>query len=185
MLNQEIGNKIAAYRARHDLTIRELAEETGLSAALLSQLERGLGNPTLYALSTLAKTLGISLSQLVETPVSNESLILRKKDRHSIYTASGQPVHDILSSSIPHARIELTLMELPPHTQTEGGMDVRHLYEEEIGLVLEGNAVFYLDREKFLLEEGDSVRILPGVGHMTENETDAPLKVLFARYRGD
>ena len=49
-MNLEIGKKITAYRRKHSLTIRQLAEETGLSSALLSQLERGMGNPTLYAL---------------------------------------------------------------------------------------------------------------------------------------
>lgn len=80
-MNAEIGRKIGAYRRKHNLTIRQMAEETGLSSAIWSQLERGMGYPTLYALKTLANTLTIPLSQLVEEPIPNKDLILRKKDR--------------------------------------------------------------------------------------------------------
>lgn len=184
MINNEIGKKIAAYRSRHNLTIRQLAEETGLSSALLSQLERGMGNPTLYALSSLADTLGISISQLVERPTPNASLILRKKDRSRVYTACGQALYDVVSSRTAHSRLELLFLELPPHTCTEGGLSV-HPTEEEIALVLEGETTIHFAEEHFLLEEGDSIRILPGRGHMLENTGEQPLKVLFARYQED
>ncbi len=177
-MNLEIGKKIAAYRQRHHLTIRELAEETGLSSALLSQLERGMGNPTLYALKALAHTLGIPLSRLVEQPIPYESLILRKKDRRKIYSASGQPLYDVLSSSATRSPLELFYLELPPHEKTQGGLSSHP--EEEILLLLAGSGLCYLENEVFHLAEGDSVRILPNMGHQLENNTDAPLKVLYA-----
>lgn len=183
MINNEIGKKIAAYRSKHNMTIRELSAETGLSIALLSQLERGLGNPTLFALSTLAKTMELSIAQLVEEPVSSKSLILRKKDRPRMYSASGQPLYDVISSNSAPSRLELHFMELAPHQKTVGGLSV-HPAHEEIILILEGCANVFLAEEQFLLEEGDSMRILPGKGHQMENPAEVPLKVLFARYRG-
>lgn len=177
-MNLEIGKKIAAYRRRHNRTIRQMAEETGLSSALLSQLERGKGNPTLYALQTLANTLGIPLSQLVEAPIPNESLILHKKDRRKIYSASGQPLYDVVSSSAARSPLELLYMELPPHESTQGGLSAHP--EEEIILLLEGNGIIHLEEDAFPLEEGDSVRIPSMKGHQLENNTDFPLKALYA-----
>lgn len=176
-MNQEIGKKIAAYRRKHSLTIRELTEETGLSSALLSQLERGIGNPTLYALQALASTLGIPLSRLVEEPIPNESLILRKKDRRKVYSVSGQLLYDIISSNAAHSPLELLYLELPPHEKTQGGLSSHP--EEEITLILKGSALIHLDEDVFPLEEGDSVRIPSGKGHQLENISDTPLQALY------
>lgn len=177
-MNTEIGKKIADYRRKHHLTIRQLAEQTGLSSALLSQLERGLGNPTLYALKTLADTLGIPLSQLVEEPVPNETLILRKKDRRRIYSPSGQPLYDVVSSSASRSPLELLYLELPPQEKTQGGFSV-HPSAEEIVFVLEGEGTVHVEEDSFFLEEGDSIRILPGKRHQMENTSAAPLKILY------
>lgn len=182
-MNLEIGKKISAYRRRHSLTIRQMAEETGLSSALLSQLERGLGNPTLYALETLANTLGIPLSRLVEAPISNESLILRKKDRRKVYSVSGQPLYDIISSNAARSPLELLYLELPPHEKTQGGLSSHP--EEEITLILKGNAIIHLEEEAFALEEGDSVRIPPEKGHQLENVSDTPLQALYVLCRSN
>ncbi len=184
-MNTEIGKKIAAYRQRNGITIRQLAEETGLSSALLSQLERGLGNPTLFALNALAKTMDISLSQLVEAPIPTESLIQRKKDRIKFFTAAGQEVYDLVSSSTPHSRLEMTYMELLPAQKSAGGLAV-HPHEEEIAFILEGKALIFLSSgENFLLEAGDSIRILPGQGHQMQNPGERTVQVLFARYRNN
>lgn len=57
MKNTRIGEKIAEYRRKNGLTLRDFAKQTNLSTALLSQLERNIGNPTLSILSTLAEAI--------------------------------------------------------------------------------------------------------------------------------
>lgn len=57
MKNTRIGEKIAEYRRKNGLTLRDFAKQTNLSTALLSQLERNIGNPTLSILSTLAEAM--------------------------------------------------------------------------------------------------------------------------------
>ena len=66
------------------MTIKEMAQMTGLSSALLSQLERNIGNPTLSALSAIAHTLNVPLSDLVQERVENKELILRKNERRRV-----------------------------------------------------------------------------------------------------
>ena len=73
MENLKIGHKIQEYRRIHNITIKEFAEITNLSAGLISQLERGMGNPSLSALKSIASALKISLSSLFEEEISNES----------------------------------------------------------------------------------------------------------------
>ena len=37
--------------------------------------------------------------------------------------------------------------------------------------------------EEFVLDEGDSIRILPGRYHMTENRSDQETQIIFVKYR--
>jgi transcriptional regulator with XRE-family HTH domain len=60
-----LGAFIRAQRATRGLSLRELAEQTGVSNAYLSQLERGRHEPSLTVLSAVARALGISLELLL------------------------------------------------------------------------------------------------------------------------
>jgi transcriptional regulator with XRE-family HTH domain len=60
-----LGASIRAQRTACGLSLRELAEQTGVSNAYLSQLERGLHEPSLTVLSAVARALGVSLESLL------------------------------------------------------------------------------------------------------------------------
>ena len=55
-------------RARAGLSLTELAQRAGIAKSTLSQLENGVGNPSLETLWALAQALGIPLSRLVDPP---------------------------------------------------------------------------------------------------------------------
>ena len=57
------GNSIRKLRARKKLSQRALAERSGLDTSYLSGIERGVRNPSLKSLETLAKGLGCSISE--------------------------------------------------------------------------------------------------------------------------
>ena len=60
------GRYLKAQRQLSDLSLRELGRLTNLSNAYLSQLERGLHEPSLRVLRSIADALGIPLDQLLE-----------------------------------------------------------------------------------------------------------------------
>lgn len=180
MENIKVGNKISEYRRIHNLTIKEFSQITGLSSALLSQLERGLGNPSLSALESIASALGISLSLLFEDEVTNESLILRKEDRKTIYNPDHKHVlYDVLTPSPLNSNVELLLMNLSANSITYG--DYSTHVEEELAYILEGNVNILFEEERFLLREEDTIRILPNRKHKFQNNTDKDIKVLFIK----
>lgn len=183
MKNTYVGEKIAEYRKVHNMTIKDFSMQTGLSCALISQLERDIGNPTLYALTTISEALGISLSTLLEQKIDNEALIQRQDKRNTIFESKDhQTMHDLLSTGNAHSSLEMILMRLEPHNVADGRFKT-HKSVEEIGFVLEGEATVGFEGEEFTLYKGDTIRILPGRLHLFENRTDNPLAVLFARYR--
>lgn len=60
-----LGHQLRSLRRRQGLTVQALSAEAGVSFGLISQLERGLGNPSFTALHRLAATLRVPLAQLL------------------------------------------------------------------------------------------------------------------------
>ena len=73
MTENRIGKKIHQFRKEKKLTIKEFSNLSGISTALVSQLERGIGNPTLSVLRQLCATLEISMSSLFFEEIDNAS----------------------------------------------------------------------------------------------------------------
>ncbi|MGE4483806.1 MAG: helix-turn-helix domain-containing protein, partial [Oscillospiraceae bacterium] len=84
MTTEEMGKKLSRYRNIKGMTIKDMSLKSGLSPALISQLERGIGNPTLSVLNALASAMEISLSLLLLEDMKNESMVFRKSDRRRV-----------------------------------------------------------------------------------------------------
>src|SRR5690606_17570034 len=96
-----LGAAVKAARKRLDLSIAELAQTAGVSLGFVSQLERGIGNPSLATISKLAAALGLTVSQLLEEPASDFAVV-RAGARYSIPTdprlpAAEQVVRELLT----------------------------------------------------------------------------------------
>jgi transcriptional regulator with XRE-family HTH domain len=63
-----ISMSLRREQARAGLSLTELAKRAGIAKSTLSQLESGVGNPSLETLWALAQALGIPLSRLVDPP---------------------------------------------------------------------------------------------------------------------
>ena len=72
---EAVAGNVRRLRLARGLSLRDLAEATGSSKALLSQLERGLANPTLNVLLRVADALGVTLQELARTPLAAPQLI--------------------------------------------------------------------------------------------------------------
>ena len=178
----QIGSRLSGYRKAHGLTIKELAVKTGLSTALLSELERGIGNPTLSVLEILAGTMGISVSALLEQEVKNASLVRRKCERSQTGGPDARQLYDVLAVSPVKSRMELLLLELDPGMYSNEKLSV-HPYWEEIVYVASGTVEIIFEEERIELREGDTIRILPGRGHRFANQSKERATVLFAQER--
>jgi transcriptional regulator with XRE-family HTH domain len=70
-----VGPRLKHLRLRRDITLTELAAETGISASTLSRLEAGLRRPTLEQLLPLARAYGVTLDELVDAPPTGDPRI--------------------------------------------------------------------------------------------------------------
>lgn len=70
-----MGPRLKQLRQRRDVTLSDLAEQTGVSISTLSRLEAGLRRPTLEQLLPLARTYGVTLDELVDAPPTGDPRI--------------------------------------------------------------------------------------------------------------
>lgn len=68
----EVGGRLKRLRKARQLTLDQLAEETGISPSTLSRLESGQRRPNLELLLPLAKTYRVPLDELVGAPATGD-----------------------------------------------------------------------------------------------------------------
>src|SRR3954465_14661552 len=94
-----MGPRVRALREGMDLSLRDLAERSGVSAPMLSQVERGETSPTLTVAHRIAAGLDLRLSQLLRLDEGGTVSLVRRADRRS----GGADGHrwDVLTPPLP------------------------------------------------------------------------------------
>ncbi|HEX8649164.1 MAG TPA: helix-turn-helix transcriptional regulator, partial [Thermoleophilaceae bacterium] len=77
----QVGPRIRGLRETMGLSLRELGERSGVSAPMLSQVERGETSPTLATAQRIASGLDLSLSQLLRLDEAEGVTVIRRSER--------------------------------------------------------------------------------------------------------
>src|SRR5256714_5678911 len=96
-----IGPRIRALREAEDLSLRDLAERSGVSAPMLSQVERGETSPTLQIASRIAAGLELRLSQLLRLDEGGSVTIVRRAERRKGPGQARGHSYEILTPPLP------------------------------------------------------------------------------------
>jgi transcriptional regulator with XRE-family HTH domain len=173
-----VGDRVRALREAMGLSLRDLAERTGVSAPMLSQVERGETSPTLSVANKIAAGLELSLSQLLRLDEASHVVVTRRADRRS-RRRDGHRV-DELTPPLPGQRAELTLHTLEPGAGTGGPGDppIHEPGSRESIYVNLGRAALVVDGERYELAEGDAVTFDADLPHHFENEGDEAAELL-------
>jgi transcriptional regulator with XRE-family HTH domain len=167
-----IGPRIRALRDAMELSLRDLAERCGVSAPMLSQVERGETSPTLAVAARIASGLELSLSQLLRLDEGATVTIVRSGDRRP---GTNDPTTghraEILTPPLPGQRAELSRHVLAPNASTGGPGDppMHEPGSRESALVLDGRVVLEIDGERYELTDGDCVTFDADLSHHFEN----------------
>ena len=108
-----IAAALKRERARVGLSIGELARRAGIGKSTLSQLEQGLGNPSIETVWALSEALGLTFSDLVDTPPRRVEVI-RYGDGPGIPSATAEYISTLLSAASPSARRDIFLLRAEP-----------------------------------------------------------------------
>jgi len=162
------------------LSLRDLAGRSGVSAPMLSQVERGETSPTLSVAARIAGGLDLSLSQLLRLDEGGTATIVRNGER----TTGGARAHghsyEVLTPPRPGQRAEVSLHVLEPASMTAGEDDppMHEPGARETAVVLEGALTLHCDGQTHDLEEGDSVTFDSDLPHRFENPGKKPTRFL-------
>src|SRR3954470_16070024 len=103
-----IGPRVKALREAMDLSLRDLAERSGVSAPMLSQVERGETSPTLAIAARIAAGLDLRLSQLLRLDEGGSVLGVRAAERRPGGSARSGHRFEVLTPPLPGQRAELS-----------------------------------------------------------------------------
>lgn len=176
--NINIGKKIMEFRKEKNLTIKELAQKSGLTSSLLSQIERNLANPSINSLKLIGNTLEVPMFEFFIGELDYNKLIVRREDRKKIeFAEAHNVVYELLSPNF-EGKIEFANMILK--SEAESTKKYMEHDGEELALVTEGRVNLHIEREIISLSEGDSIRIPPKIGHRWTNPYGQVAEVVMA-----
>jgi transcriptional regulator with XRE-family HTH domain len=173
-----IGSRIRALREGLSLSLRDLAQRCGVSAATLSEVERGHTSPTLTVAGRIADGLELSLSQLLRLDESAH-LIVVKAGSGRTRSSSGHAVEE-LTPPLPGQRADLSRHTLAPGAAT-GGPDDPPIHEpgsRETVVVIYGEVELVVDGAEHRLISGDSATFDADLPHHLRNPTEEPAELI-------
>jgi XRE family transcriptional regulator, regulator of sulfur utilization len=176
--NGALGERIRALREGMGLSLRELGDRSGVSAPMLSQVERGETSPTLAVAERIAAGLDLSLSQLLRLDEDGHVVVVRRGEGRS-RSRRGHRLEE-LTPPLPGQRADVSRHRLEPGAAT-GGPGDPPLHEpgsRETTVVLAGAVTLVIDGEHHKLRAGDSVTFDADLPHHLENPADEPAEFL-------
>jgi transcriptional regulator with XRE-family HTH domain len=173
-----VGSRVKSLREAMDLSLRDLAERSGVSAPMLSQVERGDTSPTLAIAKKIAAGLDLTLSQLLRLDEDRHVVIVRERDRRT-RRRRGHVVEE-LTPPLPGQRADVSVHTLAPRAAT-GGPDDPPMHEpgsRETAVVLEGAVELFIDGRRHELTESDSVTFDADLPHHFENNASTEARLI-------
>lgn len=165
MSGSDMGGKIRQKRMERGLSLKSLAKAIGKTPSFLSQVERGLAEPSITSLRDIAQALGVPIFYFLLDDNSPSPVV--RRDQRKIMSFPGyQLTFELLSPSL-NREMEVIQGRLEP-----GGMTCQEPLShpgEEATLVLTGQMEIQVGSDCHLLGEGDCIYYFASVPHKIVN----------------
>ena len=172
--NVAVGPRIRELRTEKSLSLRALAQLSGLSTNAISLIERGDNSPTVSSLHNLASALNVPITAFFEQQGNGQVIHLKKEQRPTSATAG--VTMENLGSGLPNQQIEPFLITIKPGGSSTSSQ-ITHSGEEFI-YVLKGSLLCKISEQEYELEEGDSLLFLASQPHVYLNQSSKPARIL-------
>lgn len=152
-----VGLRVRELREARGLSLRDLAARCGVSAPMLSQVERGGTSPTLAVAAKIAAGLGLTLSGLLRLDEQPHVVVVRGGERRTV-RRDGHTVAEV-TPPLPGLRAGVTEHTLKPGARTSRPDDppIHAPGSRETAIVTAGRVVLEISGEHHELRAGDSV----------------------------
>ncbi|MEU1735019.1 XRE family transcriptional regulator [Streptosporangium sp. NPDC020145] len=160
-VREAIAANLRRVRLARGLSVRELAELTGVSKALISQVERGVANPTVEVLSRLATALELTFGELTRVNLVGPEVVRRGENAPLLV---GDSAVRTLFAAPDRRRFELAEGDIPAGTRSakssHGRGSVEHAY------VVSGEVTVETAEWSVTLAAGDALRFASESDHL-------------------
>ncbi len=169
-----IGPKLKQFRLRENLTLHDLQAMTGISKSMLSQIERGVVNPTFARVWHLTQSLGIGVGDLLGDISSSLDRVqtyehLKVNKTPVMTSADGLCMTRILSPIHQSLPFEWYEMIFKPGGSLRANAHGNGAWEHQT--VVRGSVIVEIGDKEVLLHEGETVRYSAEQPHGARNET--------------
>lgn len=169
-----VGRTIRFLRNEQDLSLRDLAERSGLSINAISKIERGETSPTVSSLHQLASALEVHIIDLFR-PAIHQVCVFVKANETQLLKTEGLVIES-LGSGLPHQQLEPYKMVIDPHAGNTFD-PVSHSGEEFI-YCLKGKLEYCVGDEVFIMEPGDRLLFKASQPHCWRNLDAEPAEAI-------
>lgn len=173
----DVGPLLKQARSNARLTQGQLAERSGVSKAMLSQIESGKKNPTIRVLYQVARGLECTVSELLELPRPQRIDVVRAGDAQTLVDAENGLERRLLAPSMVARGLQVLRLACGPGCGTgpfppEAPDVVKH------ATVIRGRVLVRVGDQQVELGAGDSVTFPADEPHEAVNVGDEPVEVL-------
>ncbi|MFJ4173784.1 helix-turn-helix domain-containing protein [Microbacterium sp. NPDC089696] len=179
-LRTRIARTLRREREAASLSVSELARRAGISKATVSQLESGVGNPSVETLWALGVALGIPFAVLVDQQ-QNAPTLIRADELAGVPSAAAAYSATLLSASPPGARRDLYVITAEPGDPRRS--DPHHAGTTEHVILVCGQAHIGPVDAPVLLNPGDYLSYPGDVPHVFDATAVGTRAVLISELR--
>ncbi|WP_442601244.1 helix-turn-helix domain-containing protein [Paenibacillus sp. KN14-4R] len=168
-IHKKIGRNLLAVRKSRSLSLDQVAELTGVSKAMLGQIERGDSNPTISVLWKIVNGLHISFTSLIENEEPTVSVVHIEEltpfaEEDGDYRA--YPVFPFNQQK----KFEIYKVEIDAYCKHDS--EAHNEGVEEYLLLVKGKLKLTIDQESYIINEGSAIHFSADRPHTYENLAD-------------
>ncbi len=170
-----VGQRLRKIRVLRGLSMRTLAEMSGLNINTLSLIENQRSSPSVSTLQQLAQSLQVPITEFFETDQGSEELVHQKHGQRP-HVSFGHSTMEDLAAGMPHFSAEPLIVTLEPGAGS-GKNPIVHTGREFV-YCIEGHVMYTVNSQKYLLDPGDSLVFEAYLPHQWNNSDSTPSRIL-------
>ena len=171
----DVGHCLRKLRAERDLSIRSLAERSGLNVNTLSLIENGKSSPSVSTLQQLATALDVPITAFFESNIPKNNISYLKSGERPLVTFARGTLED-LGAGLTLGGGQPFIVTLEPQADS-GPAPIVHTGHEFV-YCLEGHLSYQIEDSIYLLEPNDSILFEAHLPHSWKNIGGVPLRSL-------
>lgn len=178
----EINKRIKQHRIEKNFTVQELADLSGVSKGMISQIENGRSIPSLPVLLNIVNALEIDLSEFFKNISQQEELVLiTRKNYYESFQKEGSKGFNyerFFTKTMNGCTIDIVFLTIEPNNFRDQVITEAYEYK----YIISGEVNYLIGNETYNLNEGDSLFFDGRIKHVPINKSSEPCKMLIVYF---